>query len=333
MLKATDGHQLVAFGRKYPDPSEWNNVGFPIPFFEHCWITVSNNFATGIPVEVRLQIRSGTEALCNTSLTPSRIQVPVDESKKNPNDWHLWHAVEYQTVGQAMLSLTVGVNGASPDSNPPPKRADPEYIPRRWFARCRGRNDFLANVYFHLDGLFRKIRGSDISSVSDPGYYNFVKVSLSLSKYLPNTDGKTPDTQRQNPTAPESILTAVGFIWRVQEDQYNAVLKWATKSCLALRILQCQTMDAVFLNGVSALLTVYKAHATLYETIQLPADEGFREHCDLKTRLDQAGLDINDKSRSKKRKCDHGLVGPVVIRGNQEPYDEPDEPGLQVFSL
>ena len=316
----SDPHQLVAFGQKYPAPQEWNKLGFPIDFFVHCWTTLSHKFANGHPSEHKIRDPQGMD-LCHTPNTPSNITLPADHGRSWPiGDWDLWHLVEYQTVQRSFQTIQTGKGklGSTRDK--------PKYHPRRWFARCRGRNDFLANVYHHLNGLFEKIR---VGKEPDPGpdSFEFIPIKLDLTEYLADQKmkGWIPDQ--------EAVLGAIGLLWDKQDKQAEEIQSWASEWCTRLGVRQCQTMDAVFLNGVSALLTVYTSHAVLYEKIEMPTNEGFRElHCNLKTVQEQeAHLDIHPR---KKLKC-NGLVGPVIVRGEDKPSEpyEPDEPELQVFSL
>ena len=325
-------HQLVTFGQKYPPEPEWNNVGFPGEFYDHCWQTVSNNFATGLPSE-HTTGSDGYFDLCSTPARPSNIQVP-------DAGWNLWHAVEYQRVKPGGQLVEVTEPGVGVKGKPVVKKGKPtKYIPRRYFARCRGRNDFLANLCVHLDRLFTRIRDSGGPILaSDPG-----PLSRTTDK-LPSLDlgaalEKVPDDEMAGKTAEEGattdqekrILSLIGIIWGDQQLAYERIRVWAHGCCVALGVRVCQTMDAVFLNGVSALLTVYKAHAVLYETLLVPT-ENFTNHCDLKIQSAELVDELDINSRKRRKAClKGGLVGPVITN-LVEPY-EPDEAGLQVLSL
>ena len=319
-----DPHQLVAFGKKYPASQNWNTVGFPTDFFIHCWVTLSHQFATGIPSEHKTPNPASSD-LCNTPIAPSNITVPPDGPRK---DWNTWQSVDYQTVQDGFMNVNVQTGSDTKKGNTAHWDKPSEFIPRRWFARCRGRNDFLANVYHHLNGLFEKVRKGEIIEKGEDNKFVFKPISLDLQKYL-------DDDKKDGTPGRDAILGSIGVIWADQDKQAEGIQHWASYWCRELGVRQCQTMDAIFLNGVSGLLTVYKAHALLYETLEVPTTEDFRDRCDLKTVKEQKAdgdneLDIHIPG-GKKRKCN---VGPVIqMVGRKEQYDEPDEPGLNVFSL
>ena len=98
-------------------------------------------------------------------------------------------------------------------------------------------------------------------------------VPLLLSQPERASDATDPSARTHDTSSPdilEHILQQVNEIWIKQETQKEELVTWAQNCSKATRVLQCQTVDAVFLNGVSALLTVYKAHAALYEILKIP---------------------------------------------------------------
>ena len=294
-------HQLLDFGQKYPTPLECKSRGFPSDFYEHCWDRVTNSFASGSPADHLQTIKTQNQADIKKFQVTRTRDFRVDTSEFD--DWELWHSVEYQPVAK-VTSFKGPVLGGPADA-----QSTVSYIPRRYFARCRGRNDFLKHIYFHLNGLFQQIAKSgsiDLTAIAAPPPPP--ERVPPLSQPVATASGGTDPISDQ-----VHILEQVKEIWKQQETHMVALQEWAVECSRATRVVQCQTADAVFLNGVSALMTVYKAHAALYEILKIPQkkSKGCKEHCSLKITSDSyqvSKYDIN----SKKRRPNGMIVGPVV---------------------